>query len=168
MADLLLEMGADRVIESNQNQIKFINFMVQGQRNGILQTPTKIKVADSCSKTPGKNDYYLLYYYLVKKDIIKSEYDKTTMFTWDKVDTVNPDTKLLLKLINTLNRKDDDYPNEIKCFVLNKKKLYDFLKTYKYDASDELKMFQNNEPTNKTGGTKRRKNRKPRKTSKKK
>lgn len=150
--DDLLGMGAltaaDKVIENKGNQIRFDNFIPQAMDKKILI------LINGCKFTEygyfGKSEYdvderyinpaYLaLYDYLVKKDLITSTIEGSSLFTWDKVYKVN--TQFVEenkdKLNTLLSSENTDFPELLKCYIINYGKLYDLLMNYKYSPYDE-------------------------------
>ena len=134
----------DKVIETKYNEIKFDNFVPQAKKRKILTIIPNCKHKGWFGNSYTINNnfnleaYTILYDYLVDKNIITAKVNKASLWTWDKVYTINrqlihPDS---LKVI--INKHNKDFPLLLKCFNIHYDKLYDLFKNYKYDALNEF------------------------------
>jgi hypothetical protein len=134
--ELFIGTAIDKGIEGKDNQIKFDNFTVQAKTKNIL------KYKPECQKQPNLKDtaYLDLYNYLIKKGVITSALGKETFITWDSVNKINQDK---IKSLDEFKRLVDDYITVLPCYDLDKVALFNFLKTYKYNSTDELTYIRN-------------------------
>jgi hypothetical protein len=133
-----------KIAESVNNEIQLENFELQAKKQNILElkpTPCKSKFWGFIEYTVDHNYltfcYADLFNYLVKKEIIISKIDYGTFFTANFVYTLPQpfiDQKEFQKRINPTN---SDYPEILKCYKIHENKLYDLLKNYKHDVTDE-------------------------------
>lgn len=157
-------VAADKAIEKGKNEIKFYNFVVQAEPLSILTLKPNCEYKETgwFGKSYSINDYkdmkevyLILYDYLVKKEIIIRKIEASSFLTWDRVYTINPSLINTENLQTLINEKNTDYPNLLKCYIVNYNKLHTFFKNYKNVAVDELNVLNA-----KKGGTKKRKKRK--------
>jgi len=140
--DFFLIQAEAKIAESVNNEIKIENFEIQAKDKNIME----LKSSTCKSKMFGfeytvdhnylMHAYTELFNYLVKKEIIISKIDVGTFFTADFVHTLPQpfiDEKEFQKRMNPTN----DYPEMLKCYTIHYKKLYDLLKNYKHNVTDE-------------------------------
>lgn len=139
--------GVDKAIEYNGQQILFDNFIVQAMRRKkpILKynkktcyNPEVNKLEfDPNNKNIMKNAYLWLYEYLVKTNFIRAERNMSMIWTWSYSYKVNIEGKTVTDLKNALSLA----PEKLKCFNINANELYSFLKSYRYDPQDEVRLL---------------------------
>jgi hypothetical protein len=144
LKDIFFMEAEAKIAESINNEIQLENFELQAKKQNILElkpTPCKSKFWGFIEYTVDHNYltfcYADLFNYLVKKEIIISKIDYGTFFTANFVYTLPQpfiDQKEFQKRINPTN---SDYPEILKCYTIHENKLYDLLKNYKHDVTDE-------------------------------
>jgi len=142
----------DKALEVRNNEIKFYNFIAQTSDSKILMLKT------GCERKIAESDaYYLLYWHLVKKKVIKSEILLTSVFTWDYIHTIDKNQiKTEENLKKLLDENDKDFPDFLKCYSIDHKKLHTFLENYKNSPSDELNIITGNPKKNSKGNPKKK------------
>ena len=128
----------DTAIQSAEQQITFENFIVQAQNKGILS-----QKHNNCPNQPSKDDYLLLYDALVDAEIIVKKINGFSVITWSSSYTIsNKISKEPKDLETTMENKNSNYYNKLKpCFVVDWKKLSEFLIQYKYHPTDQLRVL---------------------------
>ncbi len=81
--------------------------------------------------------YADLFNYLVKKEIIISKIDLGTFFTANFVYTLPQPFIDQREFQKRMNPTNNDFPEILKCYTIHLNKLYDLLKNYKYNITDE-------------------------------
>ena len=142
--DIFFMEAEAKIAESVNNEIQLENFELQAKEKKIMElkpTPCKRKFWGFIQYTVDDNylmiSYGDLFNYLVKKEIIISKISIGTFFTANFVYTLPKpfiDEKEFQKRMNPTN---SDYPDTLKCYTIHNNKLYDLLKNYKYNATDE-------------------------------
>ena len=149
IGNFLLFQAEAKAVEGLGNELKFENFIEQGQRDNILVLKKdcsiekigwfgrSLKIDDTFL-----NDSYLeLFDYLVKKEIIKEKVGIQMFFTADYVYTINKDlveSKIIQEKIKSTN---EDFPKILNCYNIHFDKLSKFLKNYIYNPLDDYKMI---------------------------
>jgi hypothetical protein len=149
IGNFLLFQAEAKAVEGIGNELKFENFIEQGQRDNILVLKKdcsvekigwfggSLKIDDTFL-----NDSYLeLFDYLVKKEIIKEKIGIQMFFTADYVYTINKDlveSKIIQEKIKSTN---EDFPKILNCYTIQFDKLSKFLKNYQYNPLDDYKMI---------------------------
>jgi hypothetical protein len=133
-----------KIAESVNNEIQLENFEIQAKKINIMKlksTPCKSKFWGFIEYTV--DDNYLMYCYaelfnyLVKKEIIISKIDVGTFFTADFVYTLPKPFIHQTEFQKRINSTNSDYPEILKCYTIDNTKLYNLLKNYKYNITDE-------------------------------
>lgn len=148
--------AADTAIQKTEQQITFENFVVQAQSKGILSQQ------NNCPNQPSKDDYLSLYDALVDAEIINKKATGWSFITLTSSYTIsNTISKEPNDLETIMENRNSKYYVKLKpCFVVDWKKLSEFLKQYKYSPTDQFSIL--------TGGGKKRKARKTKKIRKRK
>ena len=142
--DIFFMEAEAKIAESINNEIQLENFELQAKEKNIMElkpTPCKSKIWGLFEYTVDHNNltfcYADLFNYLVKKEIIISKIDVGTFFTANFVYTLPQpfiDQKEFQKRMNLTN---SDYPEILKCYTIHESKLYNLLKNYKHNLTDE-------------------------------
>lgn len=147
LEDIIVMETEAKIAETVNNEIKIDNFELQAKEKNII----KIK-SDKCTIKPLfffetiVDDNYLMQAYgelfncLVKKEIIISKIDLGSFFTADFVYTLPKpfmDEREFQKRMNDTN----DFPELLKCYTIDTTRLYNLLKNYKYNLTDEYKRL---------------------------
>ena len=144
--DILLMEVETKIAETVNNEIKLENFELQAKEKNILElkkTPCKSKYWGFIDYTV--NDNYLmlsygeLFDYLVKTEIIISKIDVATYFTADFVYTIPQPFIDQKEFQKRMNPENSEFPERLKCYIIHYTKLYDLLKNYKHNVTDEYK-----------------------------
>ncbi len=162
IGNFLLFQAEAKAVEGLGNELKFENFIEQGQRDNILILKkdcsiekigwfgSSLKINDTFL-----NDSYLeLFDYLVKKEIIKEKLGIQMFFTADYVYTINKElveSKIIQEKIKSTN---EDFPKILNCYTIQFDKLSKLLKNYQYNPLDDYKMIAKIIQPNKTNSNK--------------
>lgn len=158
LGEMFAITAADKAIEKSNNEIRYENFIPQAKKTTILTLIPNCQI-----QKPGwfsDDVYFVLYYYLVKKNVIKKKTGIVSMFTWSRIFTINPDLIETSKLKELINKDSSDFPDQLKCYTLDYEQLSTLLKNYKYAAVDELNLLTNK------GGRRKKNNKNKNKTKK--
>ena len=145
LKDLLVEEATGQVVENVNNELTFANFLEQAPKHNIITVKTdetcktiKSKMNHTISK---KDIYLLLYDYLVKKEVIKSEFSIFSIWTGFYVNKIDKE-KINIENLNTLlcHKNASDYPDDLKCCIIHCEKLHKFLSNYKHNPTNELEL----------------------------
>jgi len=146
----------DEAVLKKTKQINLENFIVQALEKKILKPN---KECEKLSNWELKDRYSILYDYLKKIGVIKSNINWKSWFAGDYAYSIDQ-TKISVSQLKSILSKEK-IPNKLKCFEINIKSLSDFFKNYEYKAIDQVKIFHAGK--NKS----RRRSKKTRKTIKK-
>ena len=143
LKDIFFMEAEAKIAESVNNEIQLENFELQAKEKKIMElkpTPCKSKIWGLFEYTVDHNHltfcYADLFNYLVKKEIIISKIDAGTFFTANFVYTL-PQPFIDQKEFQKRMIPDNDFPEILKCYTIHLNKLYDLLKNYKYNVTDE-------------------------------
>lgn len=146
--EIVLMEAEGKIAETVNNEIKIDNFELQAKEKNIIKLKSdncKIKFWFFFETTIDKNylmqAYGELFNFLVKKEIIISKIDLGSFFTADFVYTLPKpfmDEKEFQKRMNDINDNDSEL---LKCYTIDTNALYDLLKNYKYNITDEAKRL---------------------------
>jgi hypothetical protein len=120
-------IGADKAVEQKTNQIKFTNFVAQAKSRNILTPISGCKIKSFNLGISEKfhkhhmnlNAYTELYQYLIKKKIINQKLGKASFWTWDYIQTINPDLIKTDTLHELIKKEDINFPTLLKCYNIN-------------------------------------------------
>lgn len=143
-------IGADKAVEQKTNQIKFTNFVAQAKSRNILTPISGCKIKSFNLGISEKfhkhhmnlNAYTELYQYLIKKKIINQKLGKASFWTWDYIQTINPDLIKTDTLHELIKKEDINFPTLLKCYNINYNELSDLLKNYKYQMMDDINAIR--------------------------
>jgi hypothetical protein len=170
--NVVVEEVTGAAIEKFNNELTFANFVEQAPKHNIITVKTDENcksIKNKMNHTISKKDIYLLLYdYLVKKEVIKSEFSIFSLWTGFYVNKIDKE-KIKISNLNNLfcHKKENaiDYPHELKCCTINCDQLHKFLSEYKNNPTNELhlgaKIVHN---TKKEGGNKTKKKKSIKKT----
>lgn len=177
--ELLGFQAANAAVEKSENQLTFINFIVQAQPLSILtykkgcETGWFGRTLDKPSITE-KDSYFYLYNILVNTGIVETKTNGLSLITWASSFTVTHDkTKLSPGSLEKIIKNDitTDAEKIKKCYEINYVKLSEFLINYNNNdgkngnnALDQVKILTDG----KLGGKKKRKTMRRRKVNRKK
>jgi hypothetical protein len=161
-------VAGDTVLENNDNQIVFDNFIVQGQKQSILTYKKGCmkdmlgNPIDNVSNNILSDTYLSLYDSLVDSDIITKKVTSSSLFTWSNTyiisKTISLDAKNIEEILEKKNNKD--YQKVKECFVIDFTKLSTFLKNYKYNPTDQVEVLNPGKTGGKQNKTKKNKTKK--------
>ena len=146
--NFLLFEAEGKAVAALGNELKFDNFIEQGQRDNILVLKKDCSIKKmgwfgsslKIDNTYLNNAYLVLFDYLVKKEIIKEKVGIQMFFTADYVYTINKEfveSKIIKEKIKSTN---EDFPKLLHCYTIEFDKLSNFLKNYTYNALDEYNL----------------------------
>jgi len=144
--DIIFMEAEAKIAESINNEIQLENFELQAKEKNIMElksTPThcKSKLWGFIEYTVDHNNlnfcYAELFNYLVKKEIIISKIDVGTFFTANFVYTLPQPFIEQKEFQKRMNSTNSDYPEILKCYTIHNNILYDLLKNYKHNVTDE-------------------------------
>jgi len=144
--DLVVEEGIGAVVENVNNELTYANFVEQAPKHNIITVKTDENcktIKNKMNHTISKKDIYLLLYdYLVKKEVIKSEFSIFSIWTGFYVNKIDKE-KINIENLNNLfchKKENADYPDELKCCIINCEQLHDFLFKYNHNPTNELQL----------------------------
>ena len=127
-------LAADKLVEGVGKQIKLENFVPQAIKRNILK-----RANENTFKT--HEAYWELYYYLIKKNIIKSRAGVASLLTFDSVETINNELIKESDIKRLLNKDNRDFPKKLEPYTIDHKELSDLLEHYKYNAINEVDFY---------------------------
>jgi len=134
MADIVGQgLVAGVVKQTLYNEIDSVNFFFQAKETDILTLKNPKN-----PNNPEEIDYLTLFDYLVEKQIINCNYRAGSLVNFSSICTF--DKKESLETLKKKLGQEKDYPEDLKFYKVNHKKLYNFLNNFVYKPSDE---FQN-------------------------